>query len=117
MEMARKQKVFYRFYDKLDIYKVLYSVNDKSVLRGFYKDTIGKIENYDYNNQTELTQLLRTYFETNGSLQAVSEKLYIHRNTVTNQLKKIEKITGYDPLNMEDRAKLYIGFFIKDVMN
>ena len=116
MEMAKKRKEIYNYYDKLGIYKVLNAVNDKSVLRSFYNDTIGKLEAYDRENNTELTLLLRTYFENNGSLQLVSEKQFIHRNTVTNQLKKIEKIIGYDPLYLEDKVKLYMGFYIKDIM-
>ncbi len=116
MEMAIKRKEVCNFYDKMDIHKLLYAINDKSVLRGYYHDTIAKLENYDNKNQTDLMQLLRTYFENNASLQLVSEKLFIHRNTVTNQLKKIEKITGYNPLELEDRVKLYLGFYIKDIL-
>lgn len=116
MEMAKKRMEDYNYYDKLDVFKVLYAVNDKTILRGYYQDTIGKLETYDLKNNTEFKSLLRTYFENNASLQLVSEKLYIHRNTVTNQLKKIEDITGYNPFDLEDRVKLYVGFLIKDIM-
>ncbi len=116
MEMAKKRKEIINYYDKLDLYKVLYAVNDKAVLRSYYRDTIGKLETFDLKNNTELTNLLKTYFENNASLQLVSEKLYVHRNTVTNQLKKIELITGYNPLELEDRVKLYMGFYIKDII-
>jgi len=116
LEMAKKRKESFCYYDKLSIYKVLYSVSDKAVLRGFYNDTIYKLEIYDRENHSELTELLKTYLENNGSLQLVSEKLFIHRNTVTNQLKKIEKIVGYDPLNLEDKVMLYMGFYIRDIL-
>ncbi len=116
MEMARKRNESYNFYDKLDLYKILFAVNDKSVLRSYCYDTIGKLEEFDRENSTELVKLLRTYFENNASLQLVSEKLFVHRNTVTNQLKKVESITGYNPLELEDRVKLYMGFYMKDVM-
>lgn len=116
MEMAKRRNDTYNFYDKLDLYKVLYAVNDKSILRSYYYDTIGKLEAFDAKNNTELVKLLRTYFENNASLQLVSEKLFVHRNTVTNQLKKIESVTGYNPLELEDRVKLYMGFYMKDIM-
>lgn len=116
MKMAFNLNEQYCYYDKLGVYKVLYATNDMDILRNFYKDTIGKLEVYDRQNETKLAQLLRTYFENNGSLQLVSEKLYIHRNTVTNQLKKIESVTGYNPLDLEDRVSLYIGFYIKDIL-
>jgi hypothetical protein len=116
MEMAIKQKESFLFYDRLSVYKLLYAVGDKSVLRSFYTDTIGLIEKYDRENNTELMHLLRTYLENNGSLQLVSEILYIHRNTVTNHLKKIERITGLDPLELEDKMKFQLGFYIQDIV-
>ncbi len=116
MEMAIIRNETCSFYDRLDIYKVLYSVNDKAILRSYYYQTIGKLEAADHKNNTELVKLLRTYFENNASLQLVSEKLFIHRNTVTNQLKKIESITGFNPMDLEDRVKLYLGFYIKDII-
>jgi PucR family transcriptional regulator, proline-responsive transcriptional activator len=116
LDIAKRKNEICSFYDKLDLYRVLYAVGDKSILRSFYYDTIGKIETYDNNNGTELLKLLRTYFENNASLQLVSEKLYIHRNTVTNQLKKIESVTGYNPLELDDRVQLYMGLYMKDMI-
>ncbi len=116
MKMARKRKEPCSFYDKLGIYKVLYAVGDKAVLRDYYKNVIGKLEAYDRENKTQLTGMLRTYLENNGSLQMVSEKLFVHRNTVTNQLKKIEEITGYSPLDLEDKVKFFMAFYIKEIL-
>ncbi len=116
LEMARKRGELYSYYDKLGIYKVLYAVGDKDVLRSYYHEVIGKLESYDRENHTQLTQLLRAYLENDGSLKLVSEEQYVHRNTVTNQLKKIEKIIGYDPLLLEDKVKLFMGFYIRDIL-
>lgn len=116
LEMCKKREETVCYYDKLNIYKLLYAVGDKSVLRSFYEDTIRKIEEYDKENHAELTLLLKTYLENNGSLLLVAEKLFVHRNTVTNQLKKIEKIIGYNPLELEDKFMLFLGFYIKDLL-
>jgi len=116
MKMARHLKEKYFYYDRLGIYKILYATNDKEVLRSFYNDTVGKLVAYDAQNNTKFTELLRTYLENNGSIQLVSEELYVHRNTVLNHLKKIEGITGINPLEMEGRVNLYIGFCIKEIL-
>lgn len=116
MKMARKRRETSVYYDKLNIYKILYEVDDKSVLRNFYADTIASLEKYDRENNSELMLFLKTYLENNGSLQLVSEKLFVHRNTVTNQLKKIEKITGFNPQDLEDKFMFYLGFCIKDII-
>ncbi len=116
MEMAMKTGESYCCYSKLGLYKLLYAVGDKTVLRSYYNDYIEKLEAYDRENDTQLTALLRSYLDNNGSLQAVSEELYVHRNTVTNQLKKIERITGCNPQSTEDIVKLFIAFSIKDIL-
>lgn len=116
LKMGKKQHKQVVYYDKLGVYKLLLSVDDKEILKDFYKESVGKIEAYDQENQTDLMSFLKIYLENNGSPQLVSEKQYIHRNTVTNQLKKIAKITGFDPMDLEDRVKLYLGFYISDIL-
>ena len=116
MEMACKRKETHCYYDRLDIHKLLYAIEDRSVIRQYYRDTIAKLEQYDRENGTELTTLLRTYLFHNGSLQEVSEIHYLHRNTVTNQLKKIEKVLGRNPLELEDKVSLMMAFYIRDML-
>lgn len=116
LDMARRKNEKVIYYEKLGIYKLLLSVSDKGILKEFYDSTIGKLEYYDQENKASLKEFLRIYLENNGSPQLVSEKQYIHRNTVNNQLKKIEKITGYDPLDLEDKVQLFLAFYIQDVL-
>ncbi|WP_236894552.1 PucR family transcriptional regulator [Clostridium beijerinckii] len=116
MTMAQKQGKEMVFYDKLDIHKLLLNAKDKEVLKEYYKDTLGKLEKYDKENNTDLMSFLYMFLQNNGSQSLVAEKQYIHRNTVNNQLKKIEKITGYNPSNLEEKLRFYLGFFVKDVM-
>lgn len=116
MEMAKKQEKDVVFYDKLHIYKLLLEVKDKSLLNNYYKDVLGKLVEYDKENRTDLVGFLKVYLENNGSQQAVAEKKYIHRNTVNNQIKKIEKITGFNPLEIEEKMKFVLGFYIKDII-
>lgn len=116
MKMAKKQGIEAVFYDKLDIYKLIFNIKDKEVLKKYYEDALGKLEKYDIDNNTELMTFLYLYLKNNGSQSIMAEKQYVHRNTVNNQLKKIESITGYNPLNLEEKLRFYLGFFIKDTM-
>lgn len=115
-EMAKKKNVRVNYYDDLDIYKVLMAVKDKKTLYEFYYDVFGKLEQYDMENDTDLMGFLKAYLENNGSPQLVSEQKFIHRNTVNNQIKKIEKITGYNLLNLDEKVRCSIGFLIKDIL-
>jgi len=116
MEMARIRQQTCCYYDELGIYKLLYAVNERTVLREYYKEIIGNLENYDRENATDLTGMLQSYLENNGSLQIVAEKQFVHRNTVTNQLKKIEEITGYNPLELENKVMLSLAFYARQVL-
>ena len=115
-EIAQKKKLRVNYYDDLDIYKVLLAVRDKKVLQDFYREVFGKLEQYDQENETDLMGFLETYLDNNGSPQLVAEQQYIHRNTVSNQLKKIEKLTGYNLLNLEEKMRCSIGFLIRDIL-
>jgi len=114
--MAKKEDKNVFFYEKLDIYKLFLNINDKELLKNFYEEILGKLEKYDKENDTNLMDFLYAYLKNNGSQSLVAEKQYIHRNTVNNMLKKIEKVTGYNPLNLDEKLRFYLGFFIRDVM-
>lgn len=115
-EMAKKKRVSVNYYDDLDIYKVLLAVKDKKALSDFYNEVLGKLQQYDEENGSDLMGFLRAYLDNNGSPQLVSEQQYIHRNTVNNQLKKIEKITGYNLLNLDEKVRCSIGYYIQDIL-
>jgi len=116
MKMAKKQYKQVIYYDKLDIYKILLNTRDSDLLKEYYNDALGKLEKYDKENNTNLMDFLDMYLKNNGSVQLVAEKQYIHRNTVNNQIKKIEKITNYNPLDLHEKVKFILSFYIRDIM-
>ncbi|MFD1334432.1 CdaR family transcriptional regulator [Oceanobacillus iheyensis] len=54
----------------------------------------------------QLHQTLQTYIEENGKVSITSDKLFIHRNTLTYRLDKIHQITGKDPRNINHLLEL-----------
>lgn len=116
LTLAMKKDENIKYYDDLDVYKLLLNSKDKRVLINYYEDILGKLEKYDEDNNTELVNFLNAYLSNNGSQQIVAEKLFVHRNTVNNQLKKIEKITGYNPLELDHKFKFIMAFFIRDII-
>ncbi len=46
---------------------------------------------------THWIELLEIFYECDGSINKTSEKMFIHKNTLQYQLKKLASITGYDP--------------------
>lgn len=116
-KMAVKRGKDRIFYDELGIYKILLEVNDKDVLGDYYRDVLGSLEDYDSEHGTDYLNFLKTYLECNGITQVVSEREFIHRNTVVNHLKKIEKITGLNLLELDAKLKCGIALCIKELID
>ncbi|MFV0504796.1 MAG: CdaR family transcriptional regulator [Lachnospirales bacterium] len=86
----------------------------------FYKDLSMEIFSYELSNSTKLKYiyklfknlgkdeinsiigLLEVYYEMEGSINKVSERLFMHKNTLQNKLKAIKEITGHDPRSLKD---------------
>ena len=83
------------FYEDMDIYKLFVEVSDKSVLKDYYNEVLGKLEEYDNEHGSNYLEFLKTYLDNNASPQLVSEKEFIHRNTVVNYLKKVKCIIAF----------------------
>lgn len=114
LAILRKQQIAY--YDDLDIYKILLSVDDNRVLEELCSNTIDKLQQYDKINETCLMDMLSQYFRKNGSIQSLAQDNFIHRNTVKYQLKKIEGILQMDLENWDDRMKIYMALLAKDIV-
>ena len=49
-------------------------------------------------------ELLENFYESDGSIQKTSKKMFVHKNTLQYQLKKLASITGYDPRNIRNAS-------------
>lgn len=67
---------------------------------------------YDKHYQTNLRTVLYTYISTNCSLAQTAETLGLHKNTITNKLKKIERIVQCDLTDPELQFELRLSFRI-----
>lgn len=114
--IAKKKRQRAVYYDDLDLYKILISVSDKEVLREYQQEVLGRLSQYDAENGTELLKFLELYLECNGSPQLVAEQNFIHRNTVNNHIKKIERITGYSLLDLEEKLRCKMALMIGDLV-
>lgn len=115
INIAIKKEIYVLYYDSLGIYQILSEVSDIQLLKDYYEKTIGCLLRYDAENLTDLTNCIKSYIYFNGNVHEVSNKFYIHRNTVNNQLKKIKEITNVDPLTIEGKVQFSIAMKIYDL--
>lgn len=69
-----------------------------------------------YQLDESLIKTLSTYIKNNAQKQKTSEELYLHRNTVSYRLKKIEGILNVDLTNVETLSRLAVAIELKKYM-
>ena len=92
-------------FDELNLEILLGSIAPE-VKKHFLGRTIEKLDEKEQH-------LLEVYFDSDFSLKATCEKLFIHKNTVQYQLDRIKKICGYDPRSFRDAVILYLGLRLR----
>jgi len=96
-------------FDDLGIEKILYSVSDKLLLKELGDERLKPALDYDQKHNSELVKTLYYYLKYNGSISSVSDKMFIHRNTILYRMKKIKELTGFDAENGEERLEYYLA--------
>jgi predicted DNA-binding protein YlxM (UPF0122 family) len=112
IERQGQAKLSYR---NSGLFKLLIEIEDTKVLRRFYEETLGQMEDYDKKNQTDYLATLKFYLDNNASVQEVAKETYVHRNTINYKIKKIKEILQCD-LNYQDGLKLLLAFQIKELL-
>lgn len=102
-------------YQAMGLYKLIVSVNDNNTLNELFKESLGALEEYDEKNETDYMDTLRCYLEHNSSVQEVAKLTFVHRNTVNYKIKKIKEILKCE-FDYEDKLKLMLAFFIRDLL-
>lgn len=104
-------------YDNLGIFRLLCMEHQESEIRRFYTETVEPLCQYDEQKDGELIKTLKMYFECGGNLKKVSEKMYIHYNTILYRIHKIQQITNMDLSNPSDRLNLEVSLKIMSIIN
>lgn len=103
-------------FDQLGIYKVILSINDRELLKNTVSNSLGKLQKYDSENNTNLYEILKIYLENDGSIKAVANILFQHRNSINYKMSKIEEILKVDISSLSVRAELYLAYRIEEVL-
>ncbi|WP_307479380.1 PucR family transcriptional regulator [Microbacterium trichothecenolyticum] len=61
-----------------------------------------------------LLETLEVYLETSGSTRAVCDRLFIHRNTLSYRMRRIETLLGVDLEDGQTRAVLLLAFRLRN---
>ena len=115
--MAKSSEKNLISFNEMGIYRAIFTAENKDVLKEMYNEKLGKLNEYDKEHNTNLKETLKLYFSNNKSIQAVSDKSYVHRNTVNYRIKKIKEILHCDFESYKDVFSYELAFFIEDALN
>ncbi|MBW3094538.1 PucR family transcriptional regulator ligand-binding domain-containing protein [Bifidobacterium sp. 64T4] len=104
------------FFDDLGAYRVLLGVEDPEISQEYYRQVLGPLLEYDKENGADLTDVLRSYLDHNGSVRDTAADLFVHRNTVNYKIAKAGEILCMDLSQLKNRMQLMLGYMLMDMM-
>ena len=99
-------------FDDMGIFRLLFSVTDKLLLREMSRDILRPLIEYDEKHAANYIGTLESYLKNNGSIQAISSEMFTHRNTIIYRIKNIKALLKCDFENQEEKTEYYIACMI-----
>lgn len=103
-------------FDDLGIYRLLFHLHGTPELTSFYEETLKKVVEHDERHGSELVPTLKAFFANHGNLSRTADALYLHRNTVSYRLQRVEEITGLHLDDEDDRFRLQLALKLRDIV-
>ena len=113
--MARREGKRLQYFRDMGLYRLLSRIEDRELLSAYYKEKLQKLEDSDREHGTEYLETLRTYLECEGSIREVSERMYIHRNTILYRMAHIRQILGDTLDSPSGHMEYRIAFMVRDL--
>lgn len=104
-------------FDDLGSYGLLLGLQDTLSLEVFYDSVLGKLQEYDEQNSSDLVKSLACFLEANGHWGEAAERLYVHRHTLRYRMKRVEEITGRDLGSSQDRMEFWLALKAKELID
>ena len=110
----RMRKVPIKFYDEINMEIFADEIPEAAKLEYIHR----VFRNYDSREVEKIISMLEIFYEENGSITKAAARLFIHKNTLQQHLRKIAARTNYDPRSVRDSAVFYIIiYFYRDITN
>lgn len=101
-----------QYFDQMGIYRLLYSISDRELLQSFCEDMLHPLLEYDREHDALYLETLERYLKNDGSIRAVSEEMYTHRNTVLYRMNNIRNLLGVQLDTQEEKTRYLMACLI-----
>lgn len=112
LDMAMRTEESLIYFDEMGIYRLLTSVPDRKLLLELGPTLLSPIIDHDKNHGTNYVETLECYLKHSGSIQAVAEELFTHRNTIIYRVNNIKKLLNSSLSTAEERMMFQIACMI-----
>lgn len=85
-------------------------------LRALYENTVAALDDFDLGNNTNLLHTLEVYLECNCNATHAAQNLHMHRNTMMNQIEKIEGLLHSDIKDSDTIFNMRLGIRARNVL-
>lgn len=113
--MAYRKKKDLLYYEDMGMYRLLYSVKDEALLQEMGEEPLAVLVEYDKKHNANYVETLELYLKHDGSIQAVSEAMFTHRNTVIYRINNIKKLLNTNFDSPEERIPYQVAFYIRNM--
>lgn len=98
--------------DGLGAYRLLLQLGEADELRSFATELLGPLLAYDRRHGAELLSTLAAFLDHHGRALPAARALYVHVNTVSYRLRRIEALAGLDLADPDDRLMAHVALKI-----
>lgn len=109
---ARRKGEAFAAFDALGAERLLYSVRDTALFAEMGTDVLAPVLSYDAKHDAGLFETLFSYLSHGGSVRAVAEELFIHKNTIVYRMGKVRELLGTDLSDGEEQIQIYLACLI-----
>lgn len=111
--MAMRTKTTLLQFDEMGMYRLLYSCTDTGLLAQIQQETLSVLEEHDRRHNSNYVETLQSYLEFDGSIQAMAQSMFTHRNTIIYRMNNIKKLLGTELATPAERLPYQIAFYIR----
>ena len=111
--MAHNEDRPIQFFDKMGLYRLLYMVDDPLLLKSLSDDLLKPLLEYDAQHGGGYLETLESYLKNSGSIKAMADELFIHRNTILYRMANIKKLLGSNLEDSRERMMFEIACMIR----
>lgn len=100
---------------KYEGYRAILGLGTEAERVAFADEVLGPLDRNDTDRKQQLVDALRLYLRLGGNMEAIAQRLGMHRHTLRTRLALISELTGRDLAEPDDRFELWLAVEMRDL--